>query len=354
MTQEHLATVAALTDDALRSNTLRLATSARHATAELVAHLAEVETRDLHLKDGYPSLFVYCRRGLRLSEAETYNRMAASRAARRFPLILQLLTDGIVNLTTVRILAPHLTDDNHREVLESGRDKTRREVEAMAAVLCPKALVPTTIRPVPVRRASAPAFEMKPPTAAPVPAAAAPTPSASPAPHVAPLLPPPRPATTTPLTAEHYKLQVTITAATVEKMDLARDLMRHAHPGGDDAALLERALDALLEELLRRKFGTTESTRAGRATGPDSRHVPAAVRREVYVRDGGRCAYVSPTGRRCGERGFVEFHHVRPWSAGGLTTTGNIQLRCRAHNAYESKLHFAASSSRNEVALPPG
>jgi hypothetical protein len=65
------------------------------------------------------------------------------------------------------------------------------------------------------------------------------------------------------------------------------------------------------------------------------------VKREVWARDGGRCAFVGPDGR-CAERGFLEFHHVQPYALGGATTAGNLQLRCRAHNAYEADVAFGS------------
>ena len=67
--------------------------------------------------------------------------------------------------------------------------------------------------------------------------------------------------------------------------------------------------------------------------------VPAAARRAVWRRDAGRCAFVGINGR-CAETGFLEFHHVRPFAAGGATDLDNLQLRCRAHNAYEADLYF--------------
>src|SRR5207237_5108798 len=40
------------------------------------------------------------------------------------------------------------------------------------------------------------------------------------------------------------------------------------------------------------------------------------------------------------ERGFLELHHVEPHAVGGEATADNIQLRCRAHNAYEAELFY--------------
>jgi hypothetical protein len=66
----------------------------------------------------------------------------------------------------------------------------------------------------------------------------------------------------------------------------------------------------------------------------------AEVTRAVWLRDGGRCAFMSRDGRRCTERGCLEFHHVAPYAAGGESTADTIQLRCRAHNGYEAERYF--------------
>ena len=69
--------------------------------------------------------------------------------------------------------------------------------------------------------------------------------------------------------------------------------------------------------------------------------MPAAVKRAVWLRDGGQCAFAGHGGHRCEERGFLEFHHLSPYAASGEATVENIALRCRAHNQYESDLFFA-------------
>jgi 5-methylcytosine-specific restriction endonuclease McrA len=66
---------------------------------------------------------------------------------------------------------------------------------------------------------------------------------------------------------------------------------------------------------------------------------PAAVKREVWTRDQGRCAVIGSAGR-CSETGFLEYHHVVPFAMGGMTDAANLELRCRAHNAYEATVWF--------------
>ena len=129
--------------------------------------------------------------------------------------------------------------------------------------------------------------------------------------------------------------------------------MRHAIPSGDEAAILDRALTALLAALAQRKFAATGKPRPSAGAAVGSRHIPAEVRREVWQRDGGRCAFSGTSGRRCPERAFLEFHHVRPYAAGGEATVKNIQLRCRSHNGYEARAFFGPARAA-EGELAPG
>jgi len=135
-------------------------------------------------------------------------------------------------------------------------------------------------------------------------------------------------------------MQITISRETHDKLRRVQDLLRHQLPDGDPAAVFDRALTLLLEDLERKKLAQTNRPRPARAATPGSRHVPAAVRREVWKRDGGRCAFAGTAGR-CTERGFLEFHHVVPFADGGPSTATNLQLRCRAHNVYEAQEHLA-------------
>ena len=77
-----------------------LAASERESTVELVGHLAELDARKLYVSEGYGSLFAYCTGPLQLAEHAAYNRIEASRLSRRFPVVLDLLTDGSLNLST--------------------------------------------------------------------------------------------------------------------------------------------------------------------------------------------------------------------------------------------------------------
>ena len=115
----------------------------------LIALLGELDARRLYLGEGFSSLFTYCTQALHLSEHATYNRIEAARAARRFPVILERLEAGSMTLTTVRLLAPHLTEANHRDLLERVHYKSKRDVELVIATLAPAPDVPSVVRKLP-------------------------------------------------------------------------------------------------------------------------------------------------------------------------------------------------------------
>ena len=118
------------------------------------------------------------------------------------------------------------------------------------------------------------------------------------------------------------------------------------------ARVLDRALTLLISDLERRRCATVGKSRTKDVSSADgrTRHIPAAVRREVWKRDEGRCAFTNGS-RRCSETTFLEFHHVEPYAAGGLAVVDNIQLRCRAHNQYEAELFFGEPFHVREQSL---
>jgi hypothetical protein len=147
----------------------------------------------------------------------------------------------------------------------------------------------------------------------------------------------------TPLAPERYR-QFTVGEATHEKLRRVQDLLRREIPDGDPGAIFDRALTLLLEDVARKKVALTSQPRNGRAAATRSRHIPARVKRAVWLRDGGRCAFVASAGRRCNERAFLEFHHREPYAIGGEASVANISLRCRQHNDYEAALAFGTSA----------
>jgi 5-methylcytosine-specific restriction endonuclease McrA len=144
-----------------------------------------------------------------------------------------------------------------------------------------------------------------------------------------------------PLASDRYLLKITLSAGARARLDRARDLLRHVVPSGDPAVIVDRALTALVEQLEKSRRAAARRPQARPRVTTTRRHVPASVRRAVWTRDEGRCAFVGADGR-CRETGWLELHHVLPFARGGPTTAGNPELRCRAHNAFEAAREFGA------------
>jgi len=243
------------------------------------------------------------------------------------PTILTRLENGDVTLTTITLLAAHLTDENHEALLDAVRHKSKRDVERLVAALDPQPDFTASIRrqPSPIQPQAHLLTEAA--KSAPAPAATNETVADS---------RPAKPAVVVPLAPSRYLMKLTVSQETHDKLQQARDLLRHTIPNGDPAAIIDRALTALIAQLEKTKRGATARPRTDAATASPNRHVPAAVKRTVWARDEGRCAFVGAEGR-CPETGWLEFHHLVPFAVGGETSTKNVELRCRSHNAHEAE-----------------
>ena len=161
-----------------------------------------------------------------------------------------------------------------------------------------------------------------------------------------------------PLSPKRYKIQFTSDAALREKLERLQALT-----GAKDLAdVIDQAVTERLGRLEARRYGQTDKPRQTLEeanTSPNSRHIPAAVRRTVWERDRGRCTFVVEDGRRCKEQNQLEFHHQRPFARGGDHSVDNVALLCRAHNGYLAEIDYGQEKmakyrgSRDRVSEPP-
>jgi hypothetical protein len=214
-----------------------------------------------------------------------------------------------VSLSTIRILGRHLTPDNHRTVLARACGKSRPEIEVLVAELDPQPDARAMVRRLP-----------------------------------------PYPSALKPTAAERYRVQLTIASETHDKFRKVQVLLRREIPNGDPAAIFDRAITLLLAKVEKVKCGAGAAViRPGADTAEAqgwraARAIPRWIRRHVWSRDGGRCAFVSRAGHRCGERHFLDYHHRMPRALGGPNTIDNISLRCRGHNQHAADLVFGPRS----------
>jgi hypothetical protein len=147
--------LAHLSDEDLLRELRTLAGSQRRVTAQIVAHLGEVDARRVHAKRGFPSLFSYCVEVLGFSEDEACRRIEAARLARRFPLIGELLASAAVTLSVLGLLKPHLTPENHHHLLGGVSGMSVRQAKEWLAVAFPQPDVPDSVRKCPEAKRAA-------------------------------------------------------------------------------------------------------------------------------------------------------------------------------------------------------
>jgi hypothetical protein len=352
--------VSKLNDSDLTSQVERLNHRRQALDAELLLHLSEFDHRGLYRGLACSSLFAYCTERLGFSEDAAYKRVGAARILRQFPLVYQLLAEGRIHLSALLILRPHLTEANHSDLLLSACGMSKRAVEKLVAALAPRPDIPTQVRKLPPARSAA--QESAPSTPIPALRDLAPTPRA---PGPTPLL-----ACATkiqPLSSRSYRVVFTASDTFKHKLERARELASHAISPSELPALLERALDLLIEHEEKRRFAIGAKCRSKPSCEPPepgqvgaetpakrSRHVPASVRREIWKRDQGRCTFVDAVGRRCNERHFLEIEHRLPHAMHGPSTVENCVLLCRSHNALRAEEVFGRSKIAAKIAHPKG
>jgi hypothetical protein len=190
-----------------------------------------------------------------------------------------------------------------------------------------------------------------------------------------------------PVSGDRFSLRVSLDAATKRQLDDLRALLAHNIPNGDLAAVVKEAIACAIEKHGKRKGAVAPDTRAatarkarsmtsdrerntscnanaaddGRsatpaavassglslatrsprrfpeAARPSSSAIPLPIRRQVWERDGGGCAWTAPDGTRCSSRWKLELDHVWPRALGGASTVDNLRISCRAHNVLHAE-----------------
>ena len=379
-----------LAPDVLRRRLRDLAGDERNAQVEFLLHLSEFDSRKGFLDAGYDSLWRYCLQELHLREGPAARRIAAMRVLRQHSGLEAPLRDGRLCLSTVTLISPLLGDMSLAEVIARAAYRTKDEVEHLVASLRPRVAPRVGVRQLaPMRRLGGqPVAQPEPhphpnpqeqphtPVLAPVamsafvpsasstePPAAVSNGSSSQAPSAAA---PTRPQLS-PVSAEQWSLRVTMDASMKADLETLKSLLSHTS-GGDLTEVLREALRCAVEKHGKRRGAVAPkherkpraeaaskdaASRAESKTRSSPRSIPASVRREVWARDQGCCAWRSKDGRRCGGRWKLELDHIKPVALGGTPTADNLRLLCRSHNLLHAEQVFGSACMRAFSARAP-
>jgi hypothetical protein len=350
----------AVSDEKLLRGLFSALKQTRHDEADLIAHIAEVDARKLYAREAAPSMFAWCTETLHLSESEAYLRIAVARASRRHPMLLGMLADGRLHLSGIERLAPHLTERNRDALLKRAAHRSKRQIEELVAETAPRPAAAATMRKLPTRRgldatgSLVARSEPRPDgVAAPGPGSDGggysvggqhPAREQRPDGAVGPPISGPKPARAPEAIAPaRFRLQFDLDAEFRDELQRLQALMRTAVPDGDLGKVIRLAVTRELARLEARRFAKTKKPRKRLGQTdmrPKSRYIPAAVRRFVHRRDGGRCTYRDTHGRRCTRRHDLEFHHRKAFGLGGDHSPEGLALMCRAHNALLAERDF--------------
>jgi hypothetical protein len=321
----------------------------------------------------YASGFAYLRGELKLSEGAAYNRIVAAELIHGVPEVAAALLSGALCFSTVTQVAKVVTPENKDELLPRFFRLSRGQAEQLAVSLRPVEVIPVRDVVTAIRPASAAARAAAALTAGASPAAGA-EPLRLPPGEVAagmdgdpcaqlhqvksplpfgcdslhqvksplpfgcePPLKPPRDEIE-PLDAQLARLHVTVSRRLLEKLDAAKDALAHTCPGATAADVFERGLDLVLAQHAKRKGLVEKPRKEPRPSATDA--VPAHVKRAVWLRAGGRCEWILPSGERCDCTHKLEYDHILALALGGKSTLDNVRLACRAHNLLAARRVF--------------
>ena len=247
--------IAALSDLELTSSLDSLAQRERENTLELLRYLIEFDSRALYRELGYSSLFDYCTRRLKLSEASAYRRISAARCLRDNPELECLLLSGEVTLCSVSAAAKSIGKKvtSVAEIVGC----SRKEVESIVAERSPVAVKPReVIKPLIIETAAT--------------------------------------LVEAPKREERVSMTFSVKREVYEKFKAVQaELSLQAGKELSVEAVFERVLSsAPLKRVVERI----------RVRSSASRYIPKAVKQAVYARDNGQCCYISPNGVRCEEK----------------------------------------------------
>jgi hypothetical protein len=302
---------ASLSMEQVHARAVEMSSAFRRGEAELVDVLIRIEIDRVFLLRGHASLFAYVTGELGISENTAYSLITVARKVREVPELGVKFRAGEITLSKARRVAAVLTVANQEEWIAKACALSTRGLEREIARVRPRAQV----------------FEQ--------------------ASYVG---------------ADRLRLTVGISEAQMLELRHAQDLLCQSRRR---AVSLEETIGVMTAEFLKRKDpvrrakrqksrgkvspiarvgelvtpgrvqahgGESPSVRADQLVAPKRTPIPAAVLHAVNLRDQRRCTQRLPNGTSCGQRRWVDIHHVEWVSRGGANDIDNLVTLCSSHH----------------------
>ena len=318
-----------LSDIELLNTAKTLVGKEREVLINLLWYLVEIEQRELHLKQGYSSMYKFLMGKLKYSEAQALRRLRAARCIRDLPEIEGLLLAGKLNLCTIALAHNELRSDKKHEVLEQISGASKKEAEMILAKDKPNKKVKDSIKPIGKKLESAS-------TELPLITQESTVPGNGKTSNDI------KKVEKEPVKLRHH-VKFSASEEFVEKLDEVKSLLSTKYPAGIS---LEEVFSECMEEYLDKHSPVRKQARRAKRklkavkANKHTRHIPAKIRDQVFIRDNHQCTYTSTDGTRCCSKHNLHVDHIKPFALGGSNEPENLRLLCAKHNRLEAKRVF--------------
>lgn len=338
---------------------------------EILLCLREVMQRRLELRAGFPNIAEYCQEAFGMSTDVAWKKARAARIIGPYPELFELLKSGKTHMTHVAMVANQITQANSKKICEFLPGASKRDLQFFLDRLMPDGSF----------RESEPMIEVKFRVRREV---------LEKLDHAAGLL-----AKTGPGAVRNRdRVLEAALDALIERRDPVKKAKRAADrvrkkseisrqsegsgAGTNELGHTAGASGTGTSEMSRLPnasgSGTTGAESYSKASGAgttglgnlskvsgagttavDSRTRPAiaaTVKHQVYLRDKGRCTFVSTGGRRCSERSLLHIDHIKPWSLGGDNSAQNLRTLCAHHNNLQAEVVLGQEFMQDKLLRP--
>lgn len=309
----------------------RLVKSERKLLKQILLSLREIEKRKIYAKMGYSSLFIFCTRELKYSEAAAQRRIDAMRAIQSIPEIAEKIERGTLSLSTVSLAQRTIRQEQKianinikqkRSIFNKVENKTKAQAEKILAKDFPQMVPPDKTKQ---------------------------------------------------LTENQCQIQFIADQELSDKLEKIKNLYSHKNVSPTYNELFHMMADQILKTNKRtikesktveaKKILKSEETilHKGREAPPlrslnsemeqkrkqkmarkerGARYIPSITKEKVFLRDKYECQYIDPKSkRRCKSRHLLQIDHIKPISKGGNSEVSNLQLLCSTHNQLKGDSH---------------
>lgn len=268
----------------LHHKALRCVENCKRSDSELIDVLQEIDKEKAYLELGYSSLFTYASKGLKLSESDSYRYMKVARKSVEVPELKKAIVDGTLNVSQASRIAPVINNENSAIWINKAENLLQKDLEREVVKENPKAA--------------------------------------------------PKKEKLKPISGTRSELRLSISSELEKKLNRIKSLLSQKQ---SKACSLEDVLETLTQAYLKKEDPIQKAERHEiRKTQPPKTRKPikAEVKHELTLRDKGQCFYVSPTGTRCDATQWLQVHHKKPVSQGGVNTLDNLITLCSSHHRW--------------------